>query len=465
MQIRPIRVAAVNAAPVAGDIAANMQSAAEWCEQAADAGVELLVFPEAWNTGYDTELFESELPSAEDLSWLGPLQHAVDRTRIVVLLNAALSTPSGSKTLTTIVITPGADPRPMYDKQHLFPLEVGTFTAGDAGASITLGGHEIALSVCYDVDFPEHAAAAAADGATIYVNSGAYFPGSEQRRDLRYAARALDNGMYVLFSGLTGKFVGGSAVYDPLGQPIARLGREAGLAIADIDPAAVRQARESQRAWADRRSTLGTRHRTELGRPVVQMQAEPASHYLGADAVIEADHPDVIAVGEQLRDKHPDDVDLARAAFEWVRDSIPHAYDAKDRRVTLTASQVLAEGVGLCYAKSNLLAAILRSQRIPTGLCYQRLGDPEEGHVLHGLVAIHIDGTWHRQDPRGNKDGIDAQFSLGTEQLAYVIDEAKGEQDYPHVYVSAADEVVNALQDADDILTCRLPSELSTLRN
>lgn len=465
MQIRSLRVAAVNAAPVTGDIAANMQSAAEWCEQAADAGVELLVFPEAWNTGYDTELFESELPSAEDLSWLAPLQQVVDRTRIVVLLNAALSTRSRSKTLTTIVLTPGVDPGPVYDKQHLFPLEVGTFTAGDAGASITLGGHEIALSVCYDVDFPEHAAAAAADGATIYVNSGAYFPGSEQRRDLRYAARALDNGMYVLFSGLTGSFVGGSAIYDPLGQAIARLGREPGLAIADIDPAAVRQARDSQRAWADRRSTLGTRRRTELERPALQLQAEPVGRYLGADTVIEADHPDVIAVGKRLRDQHPDDVDLARAAFDWVRDRIAHAYDAHDHRVTLTASQVLAAGVGLCYAKSNLLAAILRSQGIPTGLCYQRLGDPEDGHVVHGLVAVHLDGAWHRQDPRGNKDGIDAQFSLGTEQLAYVIDEAKGERDYPRVYVSAADEVVNALQDADDILTCPLPSELSTLRD
>ncbi|NYE93881.1 transglutaminase-like putative cysteine protease [Psychromicrobium silvestre] len=328
-----------------------------------------------------------------------------------------------------------------------------------------MGGHEIALSVCYDVDFPEHAAAAASDGTTVYVNSGAYFPGSEQRRALRYATRALDNGMYVLFGGLTGEFVGGSAVYDPLGQPIARIGREAGLAIADIDPAAVHQARDSQRAWADRRSTLGQRHRTDLRHPAVQLHTGPPNHYLGADAVIETDHADVIALGKRLRDEHSDDISLARAAFNWVRDNIAHAYDTQDHRLTLTASQVLAAGVGLCNAKSNLLAAVLRSQGIPTGLCYQRLGDPEDGRVLHGLVAIYLDGAWHRQDPRGNKDGIDARFSLDTEQLAHVIDEAKGERVYPHVYVSTADEVVNALQDAEDILTCPLPTELSTQRD
>lgn len=190
--------------------------------------------------------------------------------------------------------------------------------------------------------------------------------------------------------------------------------------------------------------------------------AEPPNHYLGADQIIQSDHPDVVALGQELRDRHAGDAEFAEAAFDWVRDNIAHAYDAQDHRVTLTASQVLAEGVGLCYAKSSLLAAILRSQGIPTGLCYQRLGNLEDGHVLHGLVAVHLDGAWHRQDPRGNKAGIDAQFSLGTEQVAYVIDENKGEQDYPRVYVSAADEVVNALQGADDILICPLPSDLSS---
>lgn len=193
-------------------------------------------------------------------------------------------------------------------------------------------------------------------------------------------------------------------------------------------------------------------------RPLV---AEPPNHYLGADPIVQSDHPDVVALGQELRARHAGDAEFAEAAFDWVRDNIAHAYDAQDHRVTLTASQVLTEGVGLCYAKSNLLAAILRSQGIPAGLCYQRLCDPDNGHVIHGLVAVHLDGAWHRQDPRGNKAGIDARFSLGTEQLAYVTDENKGERDYPRVYVAAANEVVNALQEATDVLACPLPSDLS----
>lgn len=191
-----------------------------------------------------------------------------------------------------------------------------------------------------------------------------------------------------------------------------------------------------------------------------QLDADPPSGYLGANATVQSDHPDVVALGRQLRDEFPIDTDFARAAFEWVRDNIAHSYDARDRRVTLTASQVLHERVGLCYAKSNLLAAVLRSQGIPTGLAYQRVSDREGGHVVHGLIAVYLNGSWHRQDPRGNRPGVDAQFSLGPEQLAFPVDENQGERDYPRLYEAPPQEIVEALMDADDILACPLPSDL-----
>lgn len=45
----------------------------------------------------------------------------------------------------------------------------------------------------------------------------------------------------------------------------------------------------------------------------------------------------------------------------------------KDKRVTCSASDVLQHRSGICYAKSNLLAALLRKEGIPTRFCYQRL--------------------------------------------------------------------------------------------
>ncbi|WP_277832957.1 transglutaminase-like domain-containing protein [Speluncibacter jeojiensis] len=190
--------------------------------------------------------------------------------------------------------------------------------------------------------------------------------------------------------------------------------------------------------------------------------ADPADH-LGADGIIETGHPAVRALAGRLRGRADTDVAYAQAAFEWVRDEVAHSYDPRDPRVTLTAGEVLDQRVGLCYAKAHLLAALLRAEAIPTALCYQRLAHGD-GHVLHGLVAVHLDGAWHRQDPRGNTGDIDAQFSLGAERLAFPVDEMLGEVDYPMLFAAPARCVVDTLRGATDVLALYdsgLPTALS----
>lgn len=257
-----LRVAAVQAEAVPGAVGANVAAAARWVGEAAAAGADLVVFPEAFTTGYATDVFGGPLPSLDDLAWLAPAQEAVDAAGLVAVLNTPLRR-DGRTALTQLLLRPGAGPEPAYDKQHLYAEERRWFAPGGHGTSIVLGETRLALAVCYDANFPEHAAAAAADGATVYLNSGAYFPGGAARRDLHYAARALDNGIYVVFAGLLGAphdFIGGSGVWDPEGRLVARApeGRE-GLAVADLEPGRVTEVRESQRMWADRRDTLGPR--------------------------------------------------------------------------------------------------------------------------------------------------------------------------------------------------------------
>lgn len=79
-------------------------------------------------------------------------------------------------------------------------------------------------------------------------------------------------------------------------------------------------------------------------------------------------------------------------------------------------------------------------------------------------MAVHLRGAWHRQDPRGNKPGVDAQFSLAGERLAWPVRDHLGEVDYPHVFVHPDQGVVAALREATDMLElCArgLPSELT----
>ncbi|MGW7365763.1 transglutaminase domain-containing protein [Streptomyces sp. NPDC054841] len=175
-------------------------------------------------------------------------------------------------------------------------------------------------------------------------------------------------------------------------------------------------------------------------------QAPELSAYLAADEVIDHDHPLVRDTAARLRADAPGAYAYAKAAFEFVRDTIPHSYDSGDLRVTWRASDVLDQGTGICYAKAHALAALLRAESIPAALCYQKF------EVVHGLVAIRMPGeqVWHRQDPRGNKAGVDAQFSLGVERLAFVPDPESNEMDYPVLYPVPHPAVLHALQSAQD---------------
>ncbi|MFJ9737115.1 transglutaminase domain-containing protein [Streptomyces sp. NPDC101166] len=168
------------------------------------------------------------------------------------------------------------------------------------------------------------------------------------------------------------------------------------------------------------------------------------SAYLAADEVIDHHHPLVRETAARLAEEAEDSYAYARLAFAYVRDSIPHSQDVGDPRVTWRASDVLEQRTGVCYAKAHALAALLRAEDIPTALCYQKLD------VVHGLIAVRFHGAWHRQDPRGNKPGVNARFSLNGEQLAFTPDVEAGEYDHPVLYTAAHPAVLSVLKAAPD---------------
>jgi len=171
-------------------------------------------------------------------------------------------------------------------------------------------------------------------------------------------------------------------------------------------------------------------------------------HYLASTDIIDWKHPEVSQLARQLSKGMESPKQIAKRCFEWVRDEIYHSYDYQMNPVTSKASEVLRARTGYCFAKSHLLAALLRANSIPTGLCYQRLDRDQNGriHCLHGLNAIHFEDTgWYRVDARGNRTGIDAQFSPPVERLAFRI-EREGEADLPEVWPDPISIVVEALR-------------------
>jgi transglutaminase-like putative cysteine protease len=144
--------------------------------------------------------------------------------------------------------------------------------------------------------------------------------------------------------------------------------------------------------------------------------------FLRSTEVVDWSHPAVLARSRELARGSATAVKTAQRCFEWVRDQIQHSSDFHRNPVTCSASEALLAGTGYCYAKSHLLAALLRANGIPAGFCYQRLSIDDTGapFSLHGLNAVHLpDYGWYRIDARGNKPGVDAQFWPPVEQLAF----------------------------------------------
>lgn len=180
-------------------------------------------------------------------------------------------------------------------------------------------------------------------------------------------------------------------------------------------------------------------------------ESDELCDYLVSDAIVDWQTPAVRQKALELTQSLSDEVDKARCLYEWVRDSIPHTNDAGLDVVTCTASEVLHHGTGICFAKSHLLAALLRAVNIPAGFCYQilRLDPPADDEmVLHGFNAVYLAtiGRWIRVDARGNTNGINAQFSLKKEQLAFAMDPSADEFIYEAIFAAPVDSVVSRLK-------------------
>lgn len=183
--------------------------------------------------------------------------------------------------------------------------------------------------------------------------------------------------------------------------------------------------------------------------------------YLKNTEVINWKHPDILSKAKCLAANKSSHDQIAKSCFEWVRDNIKHIGDYNIQTVSCSATEVLNSSSGICYAKSHLLAALLRANSIPAGFCYQRLSidDNGEPYCLHGLNAVNLSKIgWYRIDPRGNREGINAQFAPPIEHLAFSI-QHKEEIDFPQILADPLPIVIEALNkyETKDELWANLP--------
>lgn len=146
--------------------------------------------------------------------------------------------------------------------------------------------------------------------------------------------------------------------------------------------------------------------------------------------------------------------EIVKTFYEFVRDEIPHSFDIESNVITVKASEVLKNKTGICYTKSNLLAAMLRVVGIPCGLCYEHLTlqeDDKMGFVVHCFNAVYLWDDWIFLDARGNKEGIDAQFIKDDIKLSFVPREEYDEYFYNGIYEDAHEETMKIIENSHTI--------------
>ena len=152
-----------------------------------------------------------------------------------------------------------------YDKIHLFGFKKGDesydeaafIEAGNELAAVDTPFGRVALSICYDLRFPELFRALA---PVDLILMPAAFTDTTGRAhwEILLRARAIENQCYLLAVGQGGKHENGrmthgnSMIIDPWGDILDRKMKGPGVVIADLDHARIAEIRESLPALAHR---------------------------------------------------------------------------------------------------------------------------------------------------------------------------------------------------------------------
>ncbi|CAM3327274.1 carbon-nitrogen hydrolase family protein [Cupriavidus taiwanensis] len=259
----PFRVAAVQT--VTGtSLDANLARAEARIAEAAAGGAELVLLPEYFCI---MGRAESDKVAVREHDGDGPVQQFLAdtaRRHGIWLVGGTLPMWCDDPQRvynTSLAFNPRGERIARYDKIHLFGFTRGTesydesrtILAGRTPVSFDAPCGRVAMSVCYDLRFPELYRGLAADGGTSLILMPAAFTYTtgQAHWEILLRARAIENQCYVLAAAQGGKHENGrrtwghSMLVDPWGEVLAMLPEGEGVVGGVIDPARLEEVRQN----------------------------------------------------------------------------------------------------------------------------------------------------------------------------------------------------------------------------
>jgi predicted amidohydrolase len=236
-----MRLAVYQATSTPLDFKRNLALLDDAAAEASAAGADLLLTPELFATGYAPLRIRESVTEAEVASLRARLSEIASRHAIALVGSIPGAGPAWARGITATLFDSTGATLAEHTKVHLFgPDERAAFVAADAPPPVVgLGGLTVALAICYDIEFPETARAAALAGADLLLVPTALGAGFEKVCTVLVPARALENSMTVAYANHSGTedgllFAGTSVIADPAGELVARAGTGTGIVYATV---------------------------------------------------------------------------------------------------------------------------------------------------------------------------------------------------------------------------------------
>jgi len=263
-----MRIAAVQM--VSGpEVAANLEAAGRLIGAAVAAGARLVALPENF---YLIGRHESDKVSLREPEGAGPIQDFLSRSaraHAVWLIGGTvpIACADARRIRSACLVYDDSGKRvARYDKMHLFRFcadeerydEARTLEPGERPVAVASPFGRLALSVCYDVRYPELYRALAPFDA-MFVPSAFTVPTGAAHWETLLRARAIENQAYVVAPAQGGVHAGGRRTYghsmivDPWGAVLALQPEGEGVVLAEMDAERLREVRAALPAHANRR--------------------------------------------------------------------------------------------------------------------------------------------------------------------------------------------------------------------
>jgi 5-aminopentanamidase len=259
-----MKIAMLQTVPVPSDPSQGLKRLEDYAEEAARHGAELLMTPEMYLSGYcigaDTV---RRLAKPANGLYTQKAREIAKRHGISILFGYPERGVDDSSYNSACLIDATGAVRANYRKTHLYgDVDRKQFSAGDARSRIfDFGPWQVALAICYDVEFPELIRSYALEGADLILVPTANMVPYDSVATCMVPSRAHENAVFLAYCNYVGTedaftYCGLSCVCAPDGGILARGGRDEELIFSDLDHDAVAVARRHVKHLQDRRPDL-----------------------------------------------------------------------------------------------------------------------------------------------------------------------------------------------------------------